>query len=113
MPSGDRTGPRGQGPMTGWGSGYCSGGPGGGPSGVRGGASSRGGSGAGGFGAGRFVGWRFAIGAGRFLGRCFTGGWGRGRRNRLLATGVPGWAWRQHSARIGADAGTGRKSASE
>lgn len=112
MPGGDRTGPQGNGPMTGWGSGYCSRGPGGGPVGAGGGVS-RGGFGAGGFGAGRSAGWRFAMGAGRLFGRCFTGGWGHGRRNRFLATGVPGWGWRQDSARVDADAGAGSGSTNE
>jgi hypothetical protein len=70
MPGGDRTGPLGMGPLTGRGAGYCRG------YGMPGFANRW----AGGWDAGR--------GAG--FGR---GGYGRGRRNRFLATGVPGWAW--------------------
>ncbi len=64
MPSGDRTGPRGMGPMTGRAAGYCAG------FAVPGFA--------GGQGYGRGIGW----------GR---GGAGRGRRNQFYATGTPGW----------------------
>ena len=75
MPGDDRTGPMGQGPMTGRGAGYCSG------------ASMPGfanpvpgrGFGRGGFGRGSWGG-----GGGR--------GGGRGRRNWFYATGIPGWA---------------------
>lgn len=78
MPGGDRTGPRGMGPRTGRGMGFCSGydmpgymNPGFG----------------GGYGYGR--------GGGR--------GWGGGRgfRNRFHATGVPGWAWNWNTAPYG------------
>lgn len=64
MPGGDRTGPLGNGPMTGRGAGYCGGysGPG---------YTNNG------FGAG--------------FGRGF-GGRGRGRRNAFFATGLPRWA---------------------
>lgn len=68
MPGGDRTGPRGMGPMTGRGAGYCAG------------------SGAPGYmnpGPGRGFG-RGGFGRG--------GGWGRGWRHMYHATGLPGWA---------------------
>lgn len=72
MPGGDRTGPLGAGPMTGWGRGVCG----------RGSAAgfgpdwpARGGRGAG-FGWGRGAGF----------------GWGRGWRNRSWAGGPEGWA---------------------
>ena len=71
MPGGDRTGPLGQGPITGRGAGYCRG------YGMAGSAN-----------LGRSGGWGAGRGAG--FGR---GGYGRGWRNRFLATGVPGWAW--------------------
>jgi len=69
MPAGDGTGPRGMGPMTGRGAGYCagSGAPGyANPMPVRG----------------------FGMGWSR------GGGWGRGRgwRHMYYATGLPGWA---------------------
>lgn len=63
MPGGDRTGPRGQGPMTGKGMGFCRGAWGGGPDAGYYGAPR-------GFGGGRSRGWR----------HCF------------YATGLPGWA---------------------
>jgi hypothetical protein len=63
MPGGDRTGPRGLGPMTGRGLGNCSA-PG--------------------------VGGRFPAGYGRY--GAFGFGRGRGWRNRYYATGIPGWA---------------------
>ena len=75
MPGGDRTGPRGMGPLTGRHMGYCAGyatpgytnpGPGYGP----------------GMGYGRGMGW----------GRGGYGGGGRGWRNMYYATGLPGWA---------------------
>lgn len=71
MPGGDRTGPRGMGPMTGRGLGYCSG------SGAPGYANAM---------PGRGMGWGGGGGWG--------GGWGRGNRwrNRYYATGLPGWA---------------------
>jgi hypothetical protein len=67
MPAGDGTGPRGMGPMTGRGAGYCAG------YGVPGYANAMPGRG-------------FGIGWG--------GGWGRGRgwRHQYYATGLPGWA---------------------
>lgn len=64
MPGGDRTGPMGRGPMTGWGLGTC------------GGAARPG--------LGRGGGWGRDFGGG--------GGWGRGWRHRYWATGQPGWA---------------------
>ncbi|MBN1502155.1 DUF5320 domain-containing protein [Candidatus Woesearchaeota archaeon] len=67
MPGYDGTGPRGEGPMTGGGFGYCN-------SNVQPGTPVR----------PRFGG----RGAGRGLG---MGGRGRGNRFRFLATGVPGW----------------------
>ena len=75
MPRGDRTGPMGQGPMTGRGMGYCAGydvpGFQNGPWGMGG----FGGRGMGGYG-GRGMGGR---------------GFGRGWRHRYYATGIPGW----------------------
>ena len=65
MPGGDRTGPMGMGPRTGWGAGYCAG------YGVPGYANP-------GYNAG---------------GAFFGGRGGRGRRNRFFATGVPGWQY--------------------
>jgi hypothetical protein len=72
MPAGDGTGPRGMGPMTGRGAGYCAGYD------VPGYASPMPGRG---FGIGQGRGWA-------------GGGWGRGRgwRHQYYATGVPGWA---------------------
>lgn len=67
MPAGDGTGPRGMGPMTGRGAGYCAG------------------YGAPGY-ANPMPGWGFDMGWGR------GGGWGRGWRNMYYATGLPGWA---------------------
>ncbi len=66
MPGGDRTGPAGQGPMTGRAAGYCAG------YNVPG----------------------YMNPAGRFLGRGAFGGRGRGmmHRNWYYATGQPGWA---------------------
>ena len=66
MPGGDRTGPMGEGPLTGRGAGYCAG-----------------------------YDWPRVAGpgyAGRGLG--WGGGWGRGRRWRqgFYATGLPRWA---------------------
>lgn len=66
MPGGDRTGPIGGGPMTGWGRGFC-------------GESQMQGFESGGFG-----------GRGRGFGRG-EGGGGWGRRNRFRATGAYGW----------------------
>jgi len=74
MPGGDRTGPRGMGPMTGRGLGYCAGADA--PGYV---------NPAPGLGLGR--GWWGGGGRGR--GR---GGGGRGWRNWYYATGLPGWA---------------------
>jgi hypothetical protein len=65
MPRGDRTGPFGQGPMTGRAMGYCAG------YGVPGFLNRWGGFGGRGMGGGR--------------------GFGRGWRHRFYATGVPGW----------------------
>ena len=69
MPGGDRTGPLGQGPMTGRGAGYCAG-----------------------YGMPGFMnpvpGRGFGMGFGR--GRGFGGG-GRGWRHWFYATGRPGW----------------------
>jgi hypothetical protein len=69
MPAGDGTGPRGMGPMTGRGAGYCAG------------------YGAPGY-ANPMPGRGFGLGWGR------GGGWGRGRgwRHMYYATGLPGWA---------------------
>lgn len=63
MPRGDRTGPEGLGPQTGRAAGHCAGSPA--PGYMNAGGAS-------GFGRGR-------------------GGHGHGRRNRFLATGLPGW----------------------
>ena len=74
MPRGDRTGPMGQGPMTGRGMGYCAG-----------------------YDVPGFLnrpwGWGGFGGRGRgFYGGGFGGGgFGRGWRHRYFATGVPGW----------------------
>ena len=65
MPRGDRTGPRGMGPMTGRAAGYCAG-------------YDR---------PGYATPW-----GGGYGGRGFWGGGGRGWRNIYYATGVPGWA---------------------
>jgi hypothetical protein len=70
MPGGDRTGPWGQGPMTGRAAGYCAG------YGVPGYTNPIPGYGGGGRG---------------FFGRGGRGG-GRGWRNWYYATGLPGWA---------------------
>ncbi len=64
MPRGDRSGPAGQGPMTGRRAGFCTG------------------AGAPGYTAGR---------GGGFWGGGFNCGGGRGRRNMFYATGRPGW----------------------
>jgi len=69
MPAGDGTGPRGMGPMTGRGAGYCAG------------------YGAPGY-ANPMPGRSFGMGWGRGHG----GGGGRGWRNMYYATGLPGWA---------------------
>ncbi len=66
MPGGDRSGPMGGGPMTGWGRGFC--GEAEGP---------------------RFAGGGYG-GRGRGFGRGGGGG-GWGWRNRFWATGTPGW----------------------
>ena len=83
MPGGDRTGPMGMGPRTGWATGYCSG------LNMPGYANP---------GAGRGFGLRRGLGAGRGRGggrgfgggRCFGRG-GKGWRNMYWATGQPGW----------------------
>ena len=62
MPGGDRTGPRGAGPMTGRAAGYCAG-----------------------YAAPGYA----NPGPGRMIGR--GGGGGRGWRNQYYATGLPGW----------------------
>ncbi len=72
MPGGDKTGPFGEGPLSGRGMGYCRG------SNRPGFANSRGGRGMG-------AGYGRGIGGG--------GGYGRGWRHRYFDTGVPGWAW--------------------
>lgn len=77
MPGGDRTGPLGAGPMTGWGRGFCGGG--------------------GAWGVG--TGWP----AGRGRGGAF--GWGRGLRNRAGAAGPAGWGWRGFAPPRGEPAG--------
>jgi hypothetical protein len=73
MPAGDGTGPRGMGPMTGRGAGYCAGYD------MPGYANPMPGRG-------------FGMGWGRD--RAWGGVWGRGRgwRHQYYATGVPGWA---------------------
>jgi hypothetical protein len=71
MPGMNRTGPRGEGPMTGRGAGLCAGY--GGPGSMR-----------------ADFGWR--AGGGRGAGRRFGAGGGRGWRHQYYATGVPGWA---------------------
>jgi hypothetical protein len=73
MPAGDGTGPRGMGPMTGRGAGYCAGYD------MPGYANPMPGRG-------------FGMGWGR--GGGWGGGWGRGRgwRHQYYATGMPGWA---------------------
>ena len=73
MPGGDRTGPMGQGPMTGRGAGYCAG------FGMPGYANP---------GLGRGYGRGYGMGFGRGYGR----GGGRGFRHWFWATGLPGWA---------------------
>ena len=66
MPRGDRTGPMGQGPMTGRGMGYCAG-----------------------YDVPGFLNRPWGYGGFRGGGR--GGGFGRGWRHRFYATGVPGW----------------------
>ena len=73
MPGGDRTGPMGQGPMTGRAAGYCAGAP------EPGYMNPAPGGGFGNWGGG-------------FRGQGGGGRGGRGRRNRFYATGLPGWA---------------------
>lgn len=75
MPRGDKTGPMGQGQMTGRAMGYCAGNDMPGFQNRPWGMGGFGGRGRGGFG-------------GRGMG---GGGFGGGRRNRYYATGVPGW----------------------
>ena len=65
MPRGDRTGPRGFGPMTGRGAGFCAG--------------------------YTMPGYMNPVVGRGFGGRGFGGG-GRGWRNQFYATGLPGWA---------------------
>jgi hypothetical protein len=67
MPGGDRTGPRGMGPMTGRGAGYCAG-----------------------YATPGYANPGFGRGYG--MGRGSGGGGGRGWRNMYYATGLPGWA---------------------
>jgi hypothetical protein len=84
MPRGDRTGPEGEGPLTGRQAGFCAGND-------RPGYAEPGPGYAGygrGFGGRRFAGRPF--GGGRFGGR--RGGGGYRWRNWFYATGVPGWA---------------------
>lgn len=69
MPGGDRTGPRGMGPMTGRGVGFCAG-----------------------FGVPGYANPVPARGWGLGFGRGFHRG-GLGCRNRYYLTGIPGWAW--------------------
>lgn len=71
MPGGDRTGPLGEGPMTGRGMGFC-------------GGNAAGGVAEPGFRRGRGFGPRRGFAAG--------GRGGRGWRHRYWATGMPGWA---------------------
>jgi hypothetical protein len=75
MPRGDRTGPMGQGPMTGRGMGYCAGYDMPGFLNRPVGYGGFGGRGRGGY-------WGRGMGG---------GGFGRGWRHRYYATGVPGW----------------------
>lgn len=111
MPGGDRTGPRGSGPMSGRGAGYCAGfdtpgsqnpgfgrgrglgfgrgqgfGRGRGPGRGRGQGLARGL----GRGAGPGFGWGFAQGSGA-SGGAGLGRGGRGWRHMFWATGLPGW----------------------
>lgn len=72
MPRGDRTGPRGRGPMTGRGAGFCAGAAG---PGVENPMPGRG----------------LAMGYGRGRGARGYGGGGGGWRNMFYATGQPGW----------------------
>ncbi len=71
MPLGDKTGPLGQGPMTGRAAGFCAG------YGQPGYANPVGGRG-------------FGMGRGRGFGRGMGFGFGRGFRNRFFAAGAPG-----------------------
>jgi len=80
MPFGDRTGPRGMGPMTGRGAGYCAG------FGRPGFANPMPGRG--------WAGWGYGLGMGRGFGRGMGmwGGWGRGRGwRRFTPYGYPQW----------------------
>jgi len=79
MPRGDRTGPIGMGPRTGWGAGYCSGYNTPGFANI--GSAPQ-------FGYGR----GFGAGRGRRGGSGFGGGWcgGRGLRNMSFSMGQPG-----------------------
>lgn len=76
MPGGDRSGPRGEGPRTGRAAGYCSGYD------VPGYMNP----------AGRYGGGGFYGAGGPRGGGFFGGGYGRGRRNRFFATGLPLWS---------------------
>jgi hypothetical protein len=69
MPGRDRTGPMGEGPMTGWGYGLCSGNP-----------------------TPVYGGWGFGRGYAPGFGRGFGWGGGRGWRNRFRTVDIPGWA---------------------
>lgn len=80
MPAGDRTGPRGMGPMTGRRAGYCAGYD---TPGYANPVPARG------FGMGRGGGW-------------FGRGGGRGWRHWYYATGLPGWARYGHAPAWGA-----------
>ena len=85
MPGGDRRGPRGEGPLTGRGAGYCAGYP------VPGYASPPWGGGAV-WGPGRGRGWGRGGGGGRGWGRGGRGcGWGWGHRHGYYATEWGGW----------------------
>lgn len=91
MPAGDGTGPRGQGPMTGRGAGYCSGydAPGwANPMPGRGYGAAWGGGYGGAYGGGYGGGYGGFGRGGAWGGR--GGGWRH--RNVYYATGVPGWA---------------------
>jgi hypothetical protein len=74
MPRGDGTGPRGTGPMSGHGAGFCGG------YGMPGAANTN---------IGRFLGMGF--GRGGAFRRNGLGGGGHGWRNRYVETGLPGW----------------------
>ncbi len=92
MPLGDKTGPLGQGPMTGRAAGFCAG------YGQPGYANPVGGRG---FGMGRGRGFGFGRGMGF--------GFGRGCRNRFFAAGAPGWCATGDVAATEAAPGPGEK----